>query len=585
MGNFYTNERNVQIVLFLLKANGIKKVVASPGATNITVVASMQNDSFFEMYSAADERSAAYIACGLAAESGEPVVLSCTGATASRNYMPGLTEAFYRKLPLIAITSSKSSSMIAQLVAQVTDRTSPPSDVAKRSVLAGIVKDEDDEWDCMIKINQALSTLKQNGGGPIHINLETTHSDDFSVKELPKARIIKCITVYDQFPEIPSGRIGLFIGSHNRWTDEESERLDRFCASNNAVALCDHTSNYKGKYRVLFSLPLSQDNYIPKLSQFDLLIHIGEISGEYSGLNCLHVKEVWRVNEDGEIRDTFHQLTHVFDMSESSFFEHYIKWDTPMSDSFLISYKEEYGRILNKMPEIPFSNIWVAKQLAPRLPENSVLHLGILNTLRSWNFFEIPDSVLSYSNVGGFGIDGCLSTLVGASLVHKDKLYFGLFGDLAFFYDMNVVGNRHVGANLRILLINNGKGVEFRNYNHQAAQFEEAADAFIAAAGHYGNQSPELIKHYAQDLGYEYLCASTKEEFEQVVSRYLTSEITDKPILFEVFTNTEEEKKALKIVRSIESDGSMVIKKALKNAVKQTLGEKAIEQVRKTFKN
>lgn len=77
------------------------------------------------MYSAADERSAAYIACGLAAESGEPVVLSCTGATASRNYMPGLTEAFYRKLPLIAITSSKSSSMIAQLVAQVTDRTSP----------------------------------------------------------------------------------------------------------------------------------------------------------------------------------------------------------------------------------------------------------------------------------------------------------------------------------------------------------------------------------------------------------------------------------------------------------------------------
>ena len=144
MGNFYTNERNVQIVLFLLKANGIKKVVASPGATNITVVASMQNDSFFEMYSAADERSAAYIACGLAAESGEPVVLSCTGATASRNYMPGLTEAFYRKLPLIAITSSKSSSMIAQLVAQVTDRTSPPSDVVKRSVLAGIVKDEDD---------------------------------------------------------------------------------------------------------------------------------------------------------------------------------------------------------------------------------------------------------------------------------------------------------------------------------------------------------------------------------------------------------------------------------------------------------
>lgn len=84
MDKYYTSERNVQIVLALLKAHGIRKVIASPGTTNITLVASMQQDPFFEMYSSVDERSAAYMACGLAAESGEPVVLSCTGATASR---------------------------------------------------------------------------------------------------------------------------------------------------------------------------------------------------------------------------------------------------------------------------------------------------------------------------------------------------------------------------------------------------------------------------------------------------------------------------------------------------------------------
>ena len=61
---------------------------------------------------------------------------------------------------------------------------------------------------------------------------------------------------------------------------------------------------------------------------------------------------------------------------------------------------------------------------------------------------------------------GCLSALIGASLAHKDKLYLGVIGDLAFFYDMNVIGNRHVGNNVRILLINNGKGNEFRNYQH-----------------------------------------------------------------------------------------------------------------------
>lgn len=92
MNTKYTNEVNTQIVLSLLKAHGIRKVIASPGTTNIRLVASMQQDAFFEMYSAADERSAAYMACGMAEESGEAVVLSCTGATASRNYVPGLTE-------------------------------------------------------------------------------------------------------------------------------------------------------------------------------------------------------------------------------------------------------------------------------------------------------------------------------------------------------------------------------------------------------------------------------------------------------------------------------------------------------------
>ena len=68
----YSKEKNVQIIISLLKQYGIRKVIASPGSTNISMVASMQQDPFFEMYSSVDERSAAYMACGMAAESGEP---------------------------------------------------------------------------------------------------------------------------------------------------------------------------------------------------------------------------------------------------------------------------------------------------------------------------------------------------------------------------------------------------------------------------------------------------------------------------------------------------------------------------------
>ena len=131
----YSVKKHVQILLAVLKGHNIKKVVVSPGTTNIFFVGSIQSDDWFEIYSAPDERSAAYMACGLAEESGEAVALSCTGATASRNYMPGLTEAFYRKLPVLAITSGISSVMPYNNIPQVVDRSALPNDIANESVV------------------------------------------------------------------------------------------------------------------------------------------------------------------------------------------------------------------------------------------------------------------------------------------------------------------------------------------------------------------------------------------------------------------------------------------------------------------
>ena len=173
MNSHYTTERNVQILISVLKANNIKNVVASPGTTNICFIASIQQDPFFNIYSAPDERSAGYIACGMAAETGEPVVISCTGATASRNYMPALTEAYYRKLPILAITSSRRSSKIGHNYDQVTDRTQLPKDIAKLSVQMPVVLDTDNEWAVNIAANKAVLELNHRGKGPVHINLET----------------------------------------------------------------------------------------------------------------------------------------------------------------------------------------------------------------------------------------------------------------------------------------------------------------------------------------------------------------------------------------------------------------------------
>ena len=563
MNSKYTSEKAIQILVALLKEHGIKKVIACPGGTNMMLNACLMYDGSFEMYSCDDERSASYMATGMCAESGEPVVITCTGATASRNFMPGLTQACYRKLPILVVTGQQDYRRQGNLHDQIIDRSVQPNDIVKNSVYVQIVRDAKDEANAALRINQAISALTLNGGGPSHINLETSYSQLWNVSELPSVKVIHRIDVDGEFPELPKGKIGLFIGSHKKFTPSDLEAIDAFCYNHNAVVFCDHTSNYKGKFRQLNAmLSLRHANC---MSGIDLLIHFGEISGDHFAVGD-DVKNVWRISNDGLLRDRYGKLTYLFNMTEAQFFNHYKDENINPGESFLKNCQEEYKQMYENLPEFPFSNIWCAKQLHGRIPENCCMHFGILTSLRSWNFFDVPKSVNTMSNVGGFGTDGMMSSLIGASLVHPDKLYFGVVGDLSFFYDLNSLGNRHIGKNIRIMLFNNGKGCEFKHNMSPGHIFKDDVDFFISAAGHFGNQSPTLVRDYATNLGFKYLTASAKEDFLANLDEYLNPEISQSYI-FEVFTRDVDESEALKLMKV----------NGLKDSIQESMKDKGLD--------
>ena len=108
-----------------------------------------------------------------------------------------------------------------------------------------------------------------------------------------------------------------------------------------------------------------------------------------------------------------------------------------------------------------------------------------------------------------------------------------VLGDLTFFYDLNSLGNRHIGKNIRILLINNGIGAEFKLHSHPCYGYGNEANMYSAAGGHFGNKSRSLVKHFAEDLGFEYLCANGKNEFNDSVVKFISPSIGDKSIIFE----------------------------------------------------
>ena len=205
----------------------------------------------------------------------------------------------------------------------------------------------------------------------------------------------------------------------------------------------DHARGYFGEYRIHPTILFAQEMALNNSLLPDLLIHFGEESADYYTYNALmNCKEVWRVSEDGQLRDTFHHLSKVFEMPEYIFFEKFNKnVITEKKYSYLNMWKNELDKYIWNESMFPFSNIWIASIMTQMIPRGSVVHLGLSNTLRSWSFFDFKEDVRTYSNVGVRGIDGVLSTMIGASLENRNTLYFCILGDLTFFYDMNVLGN------------------------------------------------------------------------------------------------------------------------------------------------
>lgn len=581
----YTDERNARILIALLKAHGIRKVVANPGVRNISFTGSVQNDPWFEVYSGVDERHSAYLAVGMAAESGEPVVLSCTQATASRNYLPAMTEAFYRKVPVLAVTSMVDVSRNRQLLPQTIEQTISPPDVYCRSVCCNEVRTDAEAAACGRLVNEAILALRRHGGGPANINLVTSFATGFSFDELPDVKKISRWTPnsLDAAPEIPAAaKVAIFMGACRTSRDQAAaarttEAIESFVKSHSAVVLCDMTSEYEGAGRIDADLLFAQKNLfsIPsyKALRPDLIIHVGEISGSRTGSALLTKAPVWRVSEDGEIRDLRGKLEHVFEMDLGDFCRHYAGQDAG-DGSYAMHWQDADREIRTLVPELPFSNCWIAQRMRDQLPAGARLHLGIYNSLRSWNCFPPSPSIRSSANVGGFGIDGCLSTAIGASLASPRQPVFCVLGDLSFFYDMNALGNRHVGANVRILLVNNGTGAEFNLYRNPGAAFGERVNDFIAAGGHFGNRSERLVRHYSEDLGFKYLAASDKDSFNAALPEFVGAG-DGRPMLLECFTEAKAESDAMyaleHIVTAPSAGGKASTSGGLKNFVRKLL--------------
>ncbi len=549
LNKVYTDKKNILQLVALLEAHGVTKIVLCPGSRNIPLVHTLSTHPSFKCYSVTDERSAGFFAIGLALNGGAPAAVCCTSGTALLNLHPAVAEAFYQNVPLVVISADRPAAWIGQMDGQTLPQPGVFGTLVKKSVNLPEIYTDEDEWYCNRLVNEALLETHHHGKGPVHINVPVTEPIfRFTTETLPEVRVI---TRYQ----------GLNI--YDRDYNDLIQRLNQYQKRMIIVGQMNLIYLFEKKYSKLLYKHFAWltehigNQTIPGIpvKNFDVAIYAmdGEMQEKmapellitYGGhvvskrlkkfLRNNPPKEHWHVSPDGEIVDLYGSLTTVIEMDPFEFLE---------KIAFLLENKtpqypllwENFCKTLPQ-PELPYSEMSAIGALIQALPQQCALHLANSSAVRYAQLFTVPATVEVCCNRGTSGIEGSLSTAVGYAAA-SDKLNFVVIGDLSFFYDMNALWNGNFGANLRILLLNNGGGEIFHTL--PGLEMSGTSHKFITAV------HKASAKGWAEDRGFLYQKVEDEVQLEEAMQLFTQPEPMTQPVLVEVFTNKNKDARILK---------------------------------------
>ncbi|MBD0402858.1 2-succinyl-5-enolpyruvyl-6-hydroxy-3-cyclohexene-1-carboxylic-acid synthase [Flammeovirga sp. EKP202] len=541
-----------------LSEMGVKDVVLSPGSRVAPLALAFARHPKINTISVSDERSAAFVAMGIAQQTNTPVVIACTSGTAALNYTPAITEAYYQRIPVIVITADRPTEWIDQWDGQTIRQNNIFGNHIKKSFqMPDDLSHADAKWYKQRIANEALNYAMAYPQGPIHINWplrepfypDTEEHFDFDAntiriqKELSSEPYIEDeVWEKELIPLLQSHQKILIVAGHGQYNHEVGESLSSlpFPVASDVISNYGHLENAT-VHQDVFLTPNENQALQP-----DLLITFGKsvISKNLKlFLRNNRPVEHWHIQEAGEVPDPFMSLTKVIRSSEALFFDQLsaINFDEEDYNQFLFDWQEHNNRVKAQKADffelLSFSELEVVNYLINSLPENSNLHLANSMSVRYANFIGVErEDVKVYANRGTSGIDGSTSTAVGHAIANPDELHFILTGDLAFFYDRNAFWNNYVPSNLKVVLLNNHGGVIFRMIDGPVRQPE--------LEEYFETEQRTSAKYLAEEFRLKHWEVNSREEFYDTFETFLQP--SDKACIYEVKSNKEISKNTFK---------------------------------------
>lgn len=466
---------------------GVQHFIIAPGSRSAPLTVALARHPEITTRVILDERSAGYIAMGLAQQLGRPVGIVCTSGTAALNLGPAVVEAFYQQIPLLVLTADRPPEWIDQQDNQaIHQRDLYVPHVRASYELPVSTEHPDARWQVERVIAQAVQQCTGLLPGPVHINVPlreplypardaTTHYD-------PARRVIERWSARPQLDEHGWQQVvqswqrsarRLIVAGMQRPDPALHQTLSTLQRDPSVAVIADITSNlYPNGTDLYHSDMIMGSRRAATLQQLapDLLItYGGPIVSKYIKQILRQAKPPmhWHLQAEGVAPDTFQSLTQVIPMTPGDFFQALqMRLPPAAGGEYQPFWRELEGqaqRQLNSfLGQAPFGEFVATERVMRALPAASSLQLGNSMPIRYGNFIAYTGQPLHVNaNRGTSGIDGTVSTTVGAALA-TDAITTLITGDLAFFYDRNALWHEHVPPNLRIVILNNHGGGIFQ---------------------------------------------------------------------------------------------------------------------------
>lgn len=554
----------------LCRLHGVTQAVICPGSRSAALTLALARNPHITCTVVMDERAAGFIALGMAQQLGKPVVLVCTSGSAGYNFAPAVTEAYFQQVPLLILTADRPNEWIHQHDGQTIYQAGLYGRHVKAAYeLPADYTHPDAVWYINRTVNEALLTSLEKPCGPVHINVPIRepfypHSSE-EFKPSQELRLVKRSSTH---AILPKQEWHSLLGE---WEDTEKILIavGQYAPGSDLGAILTKVME---EFHVpvigesLANLPIHelsvshQDLFLANTDQValqpDLLITVGQSFVSKNFKNFIRKnppKHHWHISEDRHVIDPFQTVTRQIMVAPEYFFAKvfedidYLRFvqqdDGGQDETYAVEWinaerkvKGTLGRFFENLTV--FNDLTAVEFVLKNIDSPAQLHVANSMPIRYVTTVGLDrEGITIFANRGTSGIDGCVSTALGAALLVQVPVYL-LVGDVAFFYDRNGLLRSNLPPDLKIILLNNAGGTIFRMIDGPASQPELET--------YFETRHTHTARRTAEDSGITYFIVETMEELQKVWMEFNQAKGTS---LLEIKTDPVVDAQGMKMLK------------------------------------